>query len=89
MPKTPAHPAGKSISRRRILDSIGTGDPSPRMTEAQRDVMLDAGLILQLPNRIAGKWPFHYPVAQFAMPVDVHERWCDAREAHVRELAHG
>lgn len=74
----PKHP-GRTASQRRVLDAIGCGDFTPRMTPQTRDAMLKAGIIEECGRKYLGRDRFGAIfVIEYAMPIPVHMQWCDA-----------
>jgi hypothetical protein len=78
MTRAPKHP-GKTAAQRRVLDAIGCGQFSPRMSKATRDAMLTAGLIEPAGFKLLafkdGFPPMRIP--EYAMPIPVHMQWCE------------
>ena len=73
----PKHP-GKTTAQRRVLDEIGCGNYSPIMAKSTRDALLNAGLIVPAGERRIGTGWSAVRVAEYAMPILVHLRWCAA-----------
>ena len=85
--KRPPHP-GRTAAQRRVLDAIGCGESSPRMSPKVRDALLTADLIVQCGERVVCQDRFGTVTApEYVMPIPVHMQWCSAVAATDAEMA--
>ena len=70
------HP-GRTPAQRRVLDEIGSGNFSPRMTNRMRDDLIAEGLIVLTGEKPIGRDALgKISIPEFEMPIHVHYAWC-------------
>jgi len=71
------HP-GKTPAQRRVLDEMGCGGKTPRMSPQVRDALLRQGLIEQCGETIFQDRFGIIRVPEYEMTIAAHIQWCDA-----------